>query len=293
MPQLPSGRHAAVDSRLIELWNEALQGRRVHELMAINEVKDLAPFLQIVELIPTKAEGRSRETLATGKDMFPADCFVTKATGVMVSQKEALYALWPGMDCLAFDQFLASPQFVQNIEGMLGAVKDLQVRLRSEGNLAAQIAVGWWLAGCHPAQEDGWNDIESTHWDDYDLLGALLVFTRALKPEEFQDDHAAWDTLMRLNVMWPVICAYCPTLVTWYLDADGPAREMGFQLRQTRALEAIGAQSLGWIRDQSIVFANNLFDYFDESLLRKIDQSALGIIKLVAMAYVDGFNGDN
>jgi tetratricopeptide (TPR) repeat protein len=154
MPQLPSGRHAGIDpAPLFQLFKDAEMGRFVHRLMAITNEAGLLRYLEIVELLPTDANGISQfNPLSVPR---PGE-FIEKGTGVMADKIDRLGMEWPQGDINAFNHFLSEPRAVELRARLLQKVHERQNHLKTSGEFVARIQAWWWQAGVHPAQEENW-----------------------------------------------------------------------------------------------------------------------------------------
>lgn len=156
MPQLPSGRHVGISPDLDELWHDALNGRHVHVLMAIDSFEDVKPFISVVELIPSEQPSESGVGLDPLSTPFPLANFIAQPTGFGLNQMAALAARWPASDVFAFEQWLAEPACQSKFDALMVDIRNMQRDIFKEGSYLARVTAGWWVAGCHPAQEEGW-----------------------------------------------------------------------------------------------------------------------------------------
>lgn len=285
MPQLTSGRHAGLSFAPLEsLIREASEGRAVHQLMAIESLDHLDAYAEAVELTPVSTGGRA--VLADGSSPTNLQ-FDDTDTGVHFDALDRLVDRgWTPEEVVEFREFWQSSSRAQDMKAVaLSRAREAQSWLLEHGPFVARLAALWWRAGCHPAQEEEWDDSDPSTWDDYDLLVAIRRLATVLTPsiEQF-NDHAARDAILRAQA-----CAELPGrhIANWddaiSANAGLTTLAAAAKLRDQRILEVLPVDARQWFRAQFADIAAALADNIDGEVLRKADREATLIAVLVSV----------
>ncbi|OYW27776.1 MAG: hypothetical protein B7Z47_06380 [Chthoniobacter sp. 12-60-6] len=152
MPQLPSGQHFALDvERLHKLIEDAFNAQWVHELMAIEKVEDLYPYIGIVLLRPA-AKDQVSQVLAEGSLPVP-EALEPLPSGHNLGNAHELTTTWSKEDQVAFNAFLNEPRLQTHLQVQLQAVEKAKERLLDKPDTTAGLLATYWKLGCHPLQE--------------------------------------------------------------------------------------------------------------------------------------------
>ena len=285
MPQLASGRHAALSFAPIEsLIRAASGGRAVHQLMAIESVIHLDAYAEAVELTPVSTGGRA--VLADGSSPTKLQ-FDSTDTGIHFDSLDRLVDRgWTPEEVLEFRAFWQSSSRALEIkEVALSRVREAQSWILEHGPFVARLAAMLWRAGCHPAQEEELGVCDPSTWDDYDLLMAIRRLAEVLAPGIEQiEDHAARDAVLRAQA-----CANLPRrhIVNWD-DAISALAGLttlaaATNLREQQILEALPEDARLLFRSQFANIATDLVDHIDGAMLRNADREATQIAILVSV----------
>lgn len=282
MPQLPSGRQVAINPTDLEILVEnADNPANVHRLMAIQSETDLYPYVNVLYLLPeAEALGRAMN-LEFRNDALPRPPgLALVASGFTLSDWDALTAEWTDDDRVAFRQFLET-RCKSILAGWLQLVRDVQRTLPQSASFTTRILAGWWLAGIHPAQEEGWaeSDVGSPVWDDADLLAAIGQLVQAIESDSSAHD---WRIGARLNAFWHIVRQQIPEVAGWSL-AGRPVRACAEEARSGGWLARASERDRGWVHEQGIVECVCAWNSLGEHL-REIAPQACGIIELVALS---------
>lgn len=287
MPMLPSGQHVGIDpGPLTEAIRNADSGAGVHHLMAINTPEDVWRLLEIVYFVPV-APGEVIDDNAATAGLPPG--LKRQLTGVRLDQRDELAAKWPERDREAFEDFLREPRVAAQVQDWLDFAKRAQQALLSSDSLAARVLAGWWLAGAHPAQEEGWSNDEPSHlpdgrqpweWDSYDALAAYLRIAERVR----QGAHLLPGWLPRADGYLAIALQRVPGLAGYgYADSE-TAREPAARLREAKLLDNAPVLSAKWLKEQLIVECNVLYDSEGFDNLRPLMRGDTEIIELVALS---------
>lgn len=152
MPQLPSGRHVALDpSALQTIVDGAFEGIAAHELMAIESENDLFSHIMVLYFRPKPGEG-SPLPLAKGSLAPPQDLEPYQSGFNLVTIKEE-WERWDDDDKRAFVRFLRDGRTGEFLENILQTVKTLQEDLLSRPTTIQGTLATWWRLGIHPLQD--------------------------------------------------------------------------------------------------------------------------------------------
>ncbi|UTA46863.1 hypothetical protein L1F30_11895 [Simiduia sp. 21SJ11W-1] len=153
MPQLPSGRHVALDpAPLRSLIDKILDEESVTiwPLLAIQKPIDCLQHLEVIYLVPDQGEALQ---LAPGS--LPLDANLQKQpTGL--KPRDVLHPdfNWPREDKLAFANYLQGPRVAAYLEKQFERVMEVKQALKEHGTGLEQWEVHTWEAGVHPVQEN-------------------------------------------------------------------------------------------------------------------------------------------
>ncbi len=152
MPQLPSGKHFAInDYELQEMFRKLAGGFRVHELMAIEKPADLLPYLNVLYFKPTDDAVTHDYHEKSAK--IP-DGWQPYQSGFTVVTIRKELKKWPVEDQRAFAEFLTG-EFCQGyLQSMLQNVEMIKAALLEAGPHVARVQAWWWKLGIHPLQPE-------------------------------------------------------------------------------------------------------------------------------------------
>lgn len=284
MPQLPSGRHVALmPTPLDKLLKEGRHFGNIHKVLAIKTEADVARFVDVLYLVPESEAGSQEGVLGlhdASLQVPPGMAFVP--AGFRLSDWEKRAAGWSKEDRAAFREFLAG-RCAPVLREWLDTVRTGQAKLRETDDPLARLLVAWWDAGCHPAQEEGWeaSDVGTPDWDDYDLLAALgqackllpghVVITGNEKPIWMLQSY--WN-IVRFDLQ--------PRLDAWP-DASVGVREAAAHAREQGWLEDMNAAKRDWLHGNGVSVCIQLWNAYGDKLRAVIPQP-YGIIELVVLS---------
>lgn len=282
MPQLPSGLLVGIDpTPLADLLKEAALPWNIHKAMAINNTRDLYPYIDVTLFIPEANANANAATLEFRSDSLSRPPGLIPAlSGYRLSQWSTLATRWSEADKAAFEDFLATRAMSLFDEGLDTAHK-IQELLRNTDDFNTRLLVGWWDAGCHPAQEEGWaeSDVGTPAWDDYDLLAALGQVYAAMRG---QPDFTESQPIMRLGGFWGLCCSLIPELHKW----PGPAasvRSAAESARQGEWLDCLSETDRSWLHRQAVEECICLWSTLGDDFRRMFPQP-YGIVELVIVS---------
>lgn len=152
MPQLPSGRHIALDATPLEaIVDRAYEGLAAHELMALVTVEQLFSHVNVLyfrtsEGGPTRALAAQSAALPEGLEPYPS--------GFSLSSMQPEVERWSPEDQVALKQFLNSERTHDFLAGLLEVVRNLQKELLQQPATPQGMLATWWKLGIHPLQDD-------------------------------------------------------------------------------------------------------------------------------------------
>lgn len=186
MPQLPSGREIGLQpERLEKLYQEAWEGRFVHEFMMIENTRDLLPYIDIVELKPAVG---GRTVQLDPRSQAEGKAFHRVGSQISLDKVHLLAGAWPAGDIAALGEFLASERARKFLDHALARIREGQQRILAEAHPLARMQAVWWREGCHPLQEEG----ESI--DDFRLREHAEELARGhIAAGSECEDAAGWD----------------------------------------------------------------------------------------------------
>lgn len=278
MPQLPSGRLIALSPKpLDDLLRQSHRPDNVHKILGILDAPDLYRYVEVQNVVVVSGKGNSGISLDPSSSPLPKGMTFSPA-GYCVSDWEVKTSGWSEVDREAFRNWL-SGQAAPAVDKWIEAVRREQDRLRGSGDFLTRVLVGWWDAGCHPAQEEGWDasDVGSPEWDDYDMLAAIGQL-HALFPSEEQEVEQA-EAIARLDSFWG-ICKRMMPEVGWMVLDVRPVRDCAAEIRSAGLLARLGVEECGWLHDQAVVECLQAWMSFGEKL-RTIAPQPYGIFELV------------
>lgn len=262
---------------LDDLLRESQRPENVHKLLGILDVPDLYHYIDVQNIAPVSGDGDDGAKLHPSSNPLPRGMTFAPA-GYRLSEWEAKSSGWSEEDREAFHNWL-SGQAVPVVDEWIEAVRREQDRLRASGDFLTRALVGWWDAGCHPAQEEGWDesDVGSPEWDDYDMLAALGQL-RARLPT---DGPAAERTeaLTRLDAFWDICTREMPEIGRMVRDVR-PVRDCALEMRNSGLLARLGDEERGWLHEQAVTECVQAWMSFGEGL-RGTAPQPYGIFELV------------
>lgn len=287
MPMLPSGQHVGIDpGPLLDVIRSADSGAGVHHLMAINTPEDMPRVLEIVYFVPL-APGESAMADTETASLPPG--MKRQPTGVRLDQSDVLMAQWPAQDREAFADFLREPRVAAQIQAWLDLAKEAQQEVLRSGSLVARVMAGWWQAGVHPAQEEGWCDDAAQpladgrqpwEWDSYDALAAYMRIAERVR----QGARLLAGWLPRADGYLAIAFQRVPGLAGYGFSDSETARELATRLRDAKLLDNAPMLTARWLKEQLVVECNQLYDSEGFDDLRPLMRGDTDIIELVALS---------
>lgn len=283
MPQLPSGRLVAImPTPLDKLLKEGRHFGNVHKVLAIQAEPDLYRFVDVLYLVPESEAGSQEGVLGLNAHSLPVPpgmAFVP--AGFTLSEWEERSS-WSEADRAAFRDFLAGRGALA-LREWLDTVQEGQANLHKAEDPLTRLLVAWWDAGCHPAQEEGWDasDVGTPDWDDYDLLAALGQACKLLpaRAEIAGNEKPLW----MLQSYWNIVrFDLQPRLDAWP-DASVGVRAAAAQAREHGWIEDMNPSKRDWLHDNGITVCIQLWNAYGDRLRAAIPQPC-GIIELVVLS---------
>jgi hypothetical protein len=206
-------------------------------------------------------------------------------TGTPLSDWESLASEWSEEDKQSMYEFLFEPHTLAYLEERLAYVRQLHQDFLRSDNLLIKMNAAWWLAGVHPAQEQGyaeiWGDEDSPEWDTYDMLAALhnVVDYVVTHPETYELHRNTFD---RAASIWDVLTSHYPFL-RQHFSSDATVREIARAWREERDIDPLPVSKQKWIYDQIVVECVNLFNHAGDTMA-KCCPKAYAILTLVYLS---------
>jgi hypothetical protein len=279
MPQLPSGRHIAVDLQpaqdLFDTWH--LDESR-EALARLSTTQDLLPLTRILELVPARAEDAPMVMLEGS--IAPPPQMMTRDTGKRLGDFPDGFAEWSGEDQVAFREFV-STRVLPMLDAQLTNIRERNV-LHQKAFIQL-LEEAWRKAGVHPSQEPGWDDWpESPNIDVFDQLVALLQCRDAIVAAP-PGMVAASNAVDRLHGFLSMATGALQWLPKRQLP-DLPTAQLAKAVRDAVGDAAFDDERRDWWREQVWIECNNLFDEAAlEPFLMAYAPKAYGVIKLAAI----------
>ena len=155
MPQLPSGRHVGLDPSPVDaLWKDALQAQRVHQLMDIESVDDLLPFVDVIYFRDQDTSEDWSKRMHEGADQLPPRLEPYPSGFNLLSIPDELVN-WSAEDQAAFQVFVDRARSSGFLDEMLARVQEYKKDVAENGHKLARLLAAWWRAGVHPLQPGG------------------------------------------------------------------------------------------------------------------------------------------
>lgn len=282
MPQLPSGRQVAVTfAPLTELLKAADSPFNSHKIMAIEQARDLWPYLSVLFLVP-EADAADAPAAAFRDDALPRPPGLMPVdSGFRLSDWDALTQDWSGDDRAAMREFLETRAACLFDEGLELVRTTQRALLAAPGTMAGAFAI-MWQQGCHPLQDDWAEDLpDSPEWDDYDMLAALAIVhaTVAGEPDVRARHPAAFERLLGI---WPVLAGIVGVRDE-PVPANGTLKSLSGAWRDRSVVEHCPADRRDWLHDQLVIECVNLWNHAGE-VLKAECPSAYGILSLVTIS---------
>ncbi|MCC7516754.1 MAG: hypothetical protein IT470_05370, partial [Pseudomonadales bacterium] len=170
MPQLPSGKHVAVqfDSSIISHLNEP-KASSVPWVMALQQPEDLYRWLLVYYLQPDHGGSAINAKEFHSRSSSPPENHLLIPTGMRLSQWEKLTNEWSAEDKKSMRDWMEGPMYECLVQPMLEQAKWAQQWLESSNEFMVKTSVLWWKAGVHYAQEEQWEPDDPEQFDCYDL----------------------------------------------------------------------------------------------------------------------------
>lgn len=286
MPQLPSGRHVAIDPYpLAALLDDADNPANIHKILAIDSISLLKSWFEVAFFVtPEEANGAGIDTKLGKGSLTPPPGLVTLRTGCPLSRWEALAADWSEEDQAAMKSFLNEPRCKDYMDYQLSVVRKQQQDFLISDNSTIRLLAGWWKAGVHPAQEEGWDQVwgkeESPRWDSYDMLAALgnVVAYVSTHPEAYQAHANAFD---RATGLWQTLSSCHPFLQEF--DAELAVRDVARAWREAGHLNGTPPDKQEWLHKQMVIECVNLWNIAGP-MLERCCPRAYAILTLVTIS---------
>lgn len=283
MPQLPSGRHVAIDpTRFAELIKNAAHFGNVHKVMAIDSIPALLPWLDVMYLVEPGSENPDLTNYELADSSFtPPSGFLALNTNCQLSQWEALAKDWSPEDQGAMQSFLSSERFHHFLNNLMHGAKMQQESFKKENDLLPKLLASWYAAGVHPAQEENWSEDDSPIWDTYDMLAALgdVVQYLADKDELYQLHLNIFD---RATGMWQMLLSKY-SFLREPSAVKSEVRAVAKLWRDANYLAELPDEKQQWIHQQMIIECMTLWNYADD-VLTKHCPKAYDIMVLVTLS---------
>jgi hypothetical protein len=275
MPQLPSGLRIGIRCLEPDLIIRKVSdtypkvklltlGMKVKE---INTVEAIKPFITV--LLLREVDNAEKQVLDSRSQSIP-EGMEAYDSGFTLADQETFTAGWPKDDIDAFNNFLASDKTASYF-------RDVLAQMQTTGTQYQENLFNLMNEVCGET-DDAENLVP--HWDDYDLLVALCIFADMVKPEE----TAQLDLWYRMNAMRRHWEEWVPELSKVTKDTAASMLEIAKALRDKSALSCRQVDRLEWLHGQNVVFANDLFDFYEPDVLNAINREAYGIIKSVTLS---------
>ena len=284
MPQLPSGRHIGIRLEpLDDLINNAGNPGNVHRVMAITDIKGLAPYVEILFLVPDMDENGSPSQVVFTEGSLPRPPGLTViSSGHTLAQLSELTSEWIDDDKRFFQDFLETRCQEMFAAGLRDVQKAQQWLLKESGMTARQLAL-WYRAGCHPCQEDGWNESQSssTDYDTYDMLAALgqLSILLPQRPDIVERLGFAHD---RLQGVWASFRDHFAIPDGWP-SVDMNVRTCAEIARAMNWFSSVPEERLRWAHGQCAIECVNLWNASGDKFQKEFPDQC-GIIDLVVVS---------
>lgn len=251
MPQLPSGRHIAIQANGFDaLYDEAFNGTQAHKLMQIKTIEDLYPYIDVLDF--EQDERHAEPGLPAGLKPVPSGH--TLAT---VNQANDWH---DEHDKAAFWFYISSERAQSLLEAILDDVKQRQQDLMKEGPYLGRLLALFWHVGAHPLQEQGiaGDDV------NYDLvfasagpeyiqpfvLAAMFRLHQAAKrhPEIAVKHRNAFDRLS--GIVHTIVRQNLATLEPWLHETELRSDEMAVAMWREKVLDALPEISRAFLARQ-------------------------------------------
>jgi len=155
MPQLPSGKHIALDpSPLQKLLDEVSEGLNVHELMEIESVGQLFSRINVLYL---RSSGSGSRLPLAKFSVVPPENLEPYPSGFNLVSIQGEVETWDVADQKAFITFLNEERTNAFFENILDTVRTYQEKFTEHPDTLQGLLALWWKLGVHPLQE-GYDD---------------------------------------------------------------------------------------------------------------------------------------
>lgn len=287
MPQLPSGLHVAIDPYpLAALLDDAGNPANIHKILAIDSISKMMEWFEITYFVtPEEAHGKGISTeLGTGS-LTPPPGLVSLRTDCPLARWEGLASGWSEEDRSAMMTFMNEQRCKDYMDHQFAVVRQQQQNFLSSDNFTIRLIAGWWKAGVHPAQEEGWDDVwgqeDSSKWDTYDMLAALgnIVAYVAAHPETHHEYSNAFD---RATGMWQMLMGHHPFLRQQF-SPEISVRDVAREWREADHIDHLSADKPEWLHKQMVIECVNLWNVAGPTLERCCPK-AYAIITLVTIS---------
>ncbi|TCV81272.1 hypothetical protein [Sulfurirhabdus autotrophica] len=287
MPQLPSGRHVAIDPYpLLELLDDSDNAANIHKILPIDSISKMMDWLLVAYFItPEDAHGKGIDPKMGEGSLTPPPGLVYMRTGFTLSRWDELAVDWSKEDRTAMMAFLSEPRYLDYMEHRLMNVKQRQQRILSSDSVTTKLLAGMWMAGIHPAQDENhqtiWGEETLLEWDTYDMLAALkrIVAYMVTHPEIYQEHGNVFD---RASGMWQMFSGHHPFLRQLFTP-DISVRDVAKEWREVGHLGLLSAEKQAWFHNQMVIECTNLCNLAGETLEKNCPH-AFAILTLVSLS---------
>jgi hypothetical protein len=283
MPQLPSGRHVAIDVKpmddLLDNWHE--EACRL-ELIGIQRVEDMFPYVRILELVPgdpsSQENGSPQQPSPLPPGLNPRD------TGRRLNGWPSQFDDWSAQDRSAFQVFV-DERLIDHLGSTLAEAKGRQEKLTKA--FFARIEAALLKGGVHPSQDPGWLDLpESTQLDEYDMIVALGQCLEALGNGS-PDAPPRTRAVDRLDGFLAMACSK----LDWLPERPDPlaiTTHLAAVLRQEAGFSRLPPDRSSWWTTQTAIECRNLWnDATLEPFFMLHAPKAWGVVKTVNVMTTD------
>ncbi len=276
MPQLPSGKHIAIQAnRIDEMYDEAFNGTQAHKLMQIEDIEDLYPYVDVIyfegDSDYVNAEDGAPGSIAMPDGLRPVNSGFTLAT---ILQD---IANWCEEDRKYFSDHLRSERVVGLLNSILGDVKQKQVMLLEEGPELGRLLAMYWRAGVHPLQEEQEsppNKWETSFVDDkrvqvFALAAMMRMFLNSKIFKEFTAQHQKYFDMLE-GFISVAIGRNQDVLEPWLWKTKLASDEVAEEMWQAKVLDDLPQHYRGHLAGQMPYSINMFWPAMDNAEAREL-----------------------
>lgn len=254
MPQLPSGKHFALDtSPLWQVIDDAYEGRFVHAVMAIERPEDMFEHVAILYLRPRAPDTAPWQI--SGNSDHPPDDLEPYPSGFNLVTIKGECAQWSKEDQRAFVEFLNSPKTDAYFSDTLDTVRACQQDLLGQPSSLPGLIATWWKHGCHPLQEPLDEPPIAMPQDFptfFDSLAALSKLSKASEcdPAFYERHQQAFDMA---GGFIGCLGSRHPNLALIFVFTGAPLADTAIALEQFLSSTSIPELNLEWVDKQMTI----------------------------------------